>query len=568
MKRLFVLISVAWLLLAAVAWADSVDVKQTGQTKCYDKDGAEVNCAGKGSGQDGDLRAGAAWPAPRFVSGTGAEANCVTDKLTGLMWPKDGNINNKDVQWNAALEFTAGLNSSGGLCGYTDWRLPNVNELASLINDGVYSLSEWLNSNGFTKVVSGGYWTSTTKLANSGYAYDVSMQSGYILTDPKAMTNYVLPVRSGQAGSVQLPKTGASYSYFNNDDGFLKQGSAWPAPRFAAGAAAEADCITDNMTGLMWVRNPDSLARNWTDALDYANGLALCGYTDWRLPNRNELRSLIHYGQADTSSWLNTEGFSNISPKYYWTSTTDANNTYYVWKIAMDDADVAQNNRSDYNLVLPVRSGRLNAPETLVRLTVTSAGSGGGSIISSPSGISCDSMSSCSTLWKQGTVITLMASNDSGSEFKGWSGGGCSGTAVCTLTLSSETTVTANFEKTYASSSCTAVMYSLSSSSFKHSEIMLRVPLIKLDSGKYYAAIFIYTPTLDGSHMFQLLMQNEVTDLSSFGACPAAVFTGSDARLSIPELVINTTSYSLELQYVPGWDSEVYLFKVVKAALK
>ncbi len=54
------------------------------------RDGTPRNCAG--TGEDGELRKGVAWPNPRFVSGTGAAADCMTDKLTGLMWPKNGNL--------------------------------------------------------------------------------------------------------------------------------------------------------------------------------------------------------------------------------------------------------------------------------------------------------------------------------------------------------------------------------------------------------------------------------------------------------------------------------------------
>lgn len=63
-----------------------IDLPQTGQTTCYDSAGAVIPCPG--TGQDGDWLAGVVWPSPRFTVGTGAEADCVTDNLTGLMWVK------------------------------------------------------------------------------------------------------------------------------------------------------------------------------------------------------------------------------------------------------------------------------------------------------------------------------------------------------------------------------------------------------------------------------------------------------------------------------------------------
>ncbi len=76
-------------------------------------------------------------------------------------------------------------------------------------------------------------------------------------------------------------------------------------------------------------------------------------------------------------------------------------------------------------------------------LTVNKAGTGSGTVTSSPSGINCGS--TCAAQFNQGTAVTLTASPTAGSTFTGWSGGGCSGTGTCQVTLSSDTTVTATF---------------------------------------------------------------------------------------------------------------------------
>lgn len=52
---------------------------------------AQVPVTGETGGATGSDK-GVAWPSPRFVAGTGATADCITDKLTGLMWPKNGII--------------------------------------------------------------------------------------------------------------------------------------------------------------------------------------------------------------------------------------------------------------------------------------------------------------------------------------------------------------------------------------------------------------------------------------------------------------------------------------------
>ncbi len=80
-------------------------------------------------------------------------------------------------------------------------------------------------------------------------------------------------------------------------------------------------------------------------------------------------------------------------------------------------------------------------------LTVTKAGSGDGTVTSSPSGINCGS--TCSASFDSGASVTLTASASSGSTFKGWSGGGCSGTGTCSVTITANTTVTATFSKAF-----------------------------------------------------------------------------------------------------------------------
>jgi hypothetical protein len=84
------------------------------------------------------------------------------------------------------------------------------------------------------------------------------------------------------------------------------------------------------------------------------------------------------------------------------------------------------------------------APATLVKLQVAKSGTGTGRVTSSPAGIDCPT--TCSGWMPVGTVITLTAAPSAGSVFGGWSGGGCSGTGSCTITMSANTRVVAAFD--------------------------------------------------------------------------------------------------------------------------
>ncbi len=78
-----------------------------------------------------------------------------------------------------------------------------------------------------------------------------------------------------------------------------------------------------------------------------------------------------------------------------------------------------------------------------IPLTVSLSGLGNGSVTSSPSGINCGS--DCAGSFPPGTQVSLTAVAEEGSVFAGWSGGGCSGTGVCTVSSQSPESVSAAF---------------------------------------------------------------------------------------------------------------------------
>lgn len=184
----------------SIAFADWF-LPQTGQTTCYDSAGAALpSCVG--TGQDGDLRTGAAWPNPRFtvnMQGDGITPNgTVTDNLTGLIWLKDPGCF-APQPWASAL--TSANTLASGACGLADgstagqWRLPGINELESLVNEEQASPAAWLNSQGFSNVQGNVYWSGSTYAYNTNYAWLVSMDNGDVSYGDKGDYGYVWPVR-------------------------------------------------------------------------------------------------------------------------------------------------------------------------------------------------------------------------------------------------------------------------------------------------------------------------------------------------------------------------------------
>jgi hypothetical protein len=132
--------------------------------------------------------------------------------------------------------------------------------------------------------------------------------------------------------------------------------------RFTVSYDAEAGCVTDNRTGLMWVKNVNSAGRSWYNALDYVatmnSGKGFCGHNDWRLPSRSELRSLVNRSQVSTAHWLNTQGFSNVQTYYYWSSTTNGVGSGEAWIVYMLDGLEAYFPMTNLYNVWPVRTIR------------------------------------------------------------------------------------------------------------------------------------------------------------------------------------------------------------------
>ena len=157
---------------------------------------------------------------------------------------------------------------------------------------------------------------------------------------------------------VRLPQTGQTDSGRPGDDGALQKGVPWPEPRFTDNGDGT---VTDNLTRLIWLKNANCFVGglNWYDALISSNDLETgsCGLTDnsskgdWRLPNRNELLSLVDI----SAGWGHP--FINVLQGHYWSSSTSMYNfgagAYYLYTY---DSSVSQDGKAGtINCVWPVR---------------------------------------------------------------------------------------------------------------------------------------------------------------------------------------------------------------------
>lgn len=315
---------------------------QTGQRTCHDADGRIVDCAG--SGQDAELARGLPWPQPRFD----VRGEVVFDALTGLVWSRDASPAEFPLSWDESLAFVAALNRDRRY-GHDDWRLPNRRELRSLISHQTRrpALPE---GQPFRQVFDGWYWTATTAVISPSHAWYVDLDGGRMFFGGKDQSFMLWPVRGR---SDVLPATGQNACHDraghqvdcrgSGQDGEFRLGKPWPAPRFEVAGEA----VRDRLTGLWWRRmaSVEEGALPWDEALACVGRLNGPAGLSWRLPNINELESLV---DCDRHSPALSSGHPFRALRdVCWSSTTSLFEPDWAWALYLDKGAVGVGRKRD-----------------------------------------------------------------------------------------------------------------------------------------------------------------------------------------------------------------------------
>lgn len=306
----------------------SYPVVDTGQSACYDAAGYKISCPAPGEschGQDGQIDGHQ--PAYRD-NGDGT----VTDLVTGLMWEKSFT---EGVTWPEAVSGAAAARTGG----HSDWRLPTIKELYSLILfsgtdpsrcmrgrcdtrrlvpflDPVFDF-EYPDARSGARVIDAQYWSATeyvsTTMDGQPTVFGVNFADGRIKGYPRdrgprgrTATHYARYVRGAPGYGIN--------QYGDNNDGTL----------------------TDQATGLMWCKSDSGHGMSWEEALAWVqerNAADHLGYDDWRLPNAKELQSIVDYSRAPAATGTAAidplfevtkihDEAGQINAPFYWTSTT------------------------------------------------------------------------------------------------------------------------------------------------------------------------------------------------------------------------------------------------------
>jgi hypothetical protein len=302
----------------------------TGSRTCFDENGKlldECPESGSMSGQDAVYIFRKSCLPKSFEKIEKAE-----NDVTPYQQIKD---NNTGLTWLVTMESSQSYDDMAPYCGETlaeyaggGWRMPTPAEILTIADHDMFNNLEsgkQIKSAYFTVDWEGSqsFWTS-----DKNFAYDT--YTGMIGGTEQSGFNGLLCVKGDEYG-----KVAASDYTSKNENG--------------------QEMIFDSKTNLLWQKTSVS-GKTWKEALAYCEGLEYAGYTDWRLPNKNELATLVDYSKSNPAS-----SFPGMPAELFVTSTTMMN----TGEIAIDMKTGWTKMRSEAGgySVICVRSDLLPYPE-------------------------------------------------------------------------------------------------------------------------------------------------------------------------------------------------------------
>ena len=223
----------------------------------------------------------------------------VKDKSSGLTWLFTG-------EKGAYEDLKTGCDISYG--GSEDWRLPTPKELLTLAhNEMLFRDIPAVEPFYFWEILESGEESG----GNGSY------RNIYIWS---SVESYIYMMEYGQ---FIPPEYYFRYpSYF--EDGLLvcvsgKEYGKIKAANYVPLAESEGKVIFDAGTNLYWQKDSAQID-SWKEALSYCENLEYAGFDDWRLPNKNELLSLVDYSKAGAEAEV-LSSFPGMTPDIFWSST-------------------------------------------------------------------------------------------------------------------------------------------------------------------------------------------------------------------------------------------------------
>ena len=321
----------SYIAVTAVPSPGAYVVVDTGQTRCYNGTTSITAPSAVQPFYGQDAQCSGAQPTYTLSS----DGLTVYDTNTSLTWQRspdtsgDGNINASDkLSWANAQLRPAVLNAAH-YGGYSDWRLPTIKELYSLIDfrgTDPSGLSSGSDTSVLTPFINTNYFKFAYGDTNAGERIiDSQYASSTLYVSTTAGTSlFGVNFADGRIKGYGLIQAGSDKTFFVQ---CVRGNPSYGLNLFVDNGD---QTITDKATGLMWCRADSGAGMNWSNALAWVqakNAARHLGYSDWRLPNAKELQSILDYTRSPDST-----ASAAIDPIFTCTQiTNEANQADYPW---------------------------------------------------------------------------------------------------------------------------------------------------------------------------------------------------------------------------------------------
>jgi hypothetical protein len=279
----------------------------------------------------------------------------VTDNHTGLMWQKAEAPDY--MSWGKALPYIEQLNK-GRFASHSDWRLPTIEELASLmtrekLNDDLYVSPVFSNKMWFWSCDKGGDDTGR-KWTGSSFYWAINFNFGSLFCLETTNAQNIRAVRSVSTPAQKRVINNtiilrSEPKDFTNSDvsdvrevikkyNFFCKGYEWNQDFCNDSGISQNDFVSnddgtciDLNTGLMWQKAHRPAYGRWEDALRYIQQLNkehFAGYANWRLPTIEEYLSLLTPQKQENGIYINTLFSDRL---WLWTADIKDASTGFIW---------------------------------------------------------------------------------------------------------------------------------------------------------------------------------------------------------------------------------------------
>ncbi len=263
----------------------------------------------------------------------------VRDKDTGLIWTQSPDINNDgtiNAEDKLSYEDALAYAKKCRVGGKSDWRVPTIKELYSLIDFRGEDISSYQgeDTTGLRPFIDTKYFAFGYGDSSAGERLiDAQMVTSTLYTSTTmrgAKTVFGVNFADGRIkgyGAGVLKRTGKAKTFYV----YLVRGKeGYGVNQFTDNKDGT---ITDKSSGLMWSKDDSKEGMNWHEAIAYAQKANLAGHSDWRLPTARELQYIVDYSRSPDATQsaaidpiFNSTSITNEAEEKdypsYWTATT------------------------------------------------------------------------------------------------------------------------------------------------------------------------------------------------------------------------------------------------------